>query len=333
MNKKLKKSATITTILLMTALLSILFMSFSFVNAQNNEAIVIIQASEGGTTDPTPGNYTYAENTNILLTAIPNDSYAFQYWVASGSVTPGATDVSPPSLTDPNTGEPVPLFPSVPSNIQNIVTVIFQDNPANVTCGYGYIFEYTAVFAPITPAAPEKATVVILPSNGGSTTPSPGTYTYDNGVDIVLTATPATGYEFQYWVASGNFTVGHENTEPSVITDPETGEIIQIPNLPSIGGINNLTFTQNPATITCGYGYTFNYQAVFAPAGTASPSPTVTPTEQPTETPTMTPSPTMTPTASPTPEPTGGLVAEVIIAIVVIVIIIIVAIAVYMLRR
>ena len=78
---------------------------------------------------------------------------------------------------------------------------------------------------------------------GGTTDPEPGTYTFVDGSSITLTAKPVTGQKFQYWIATGTGISGHgQNT---VILD-------------------------NPLTIECGVGYTYDYLPVFAPEGTTS---------------------------------------------------------------
>jgi hypothetical protein len=126
-----------------------------------------------------------------------------------------------------------------------------------------------------------QAIVTILPSTGGSTSPAPGTYNYDNGTTIVLTATPSNGFEFKYWVVSGEFTPGHTSGAANFVTDPNTGEIIQLPRPIATGGIDSIVFTANPANITCGYGYTFSYQAVFAPVTGGTPAPSPSPQTSP----------------------------------------------------
>ena len=39
-----------------------------------------IKTTEGGTTDPEPGTYTYVEGTTVTVTAIPDTGYRFSYW-------------------------------------------------------------------------------------------------------------------------------------------------------------------------------------------------------------------------------------------------------------
>jgi len=44
-----------------------------------------ITATIGGTTDPTPGNYTFVNGTAISVTAIPDINYAFSHWILDGN--------------------------------------------------------------------------------------------------------------------------------------------------------------------------------------------------------------------------------------------------------
>ncbi len=173
----------------------------------------------------------------------------------------------------------------------------------------------------------DVAIYIMETTPGGTTNPAPGTTNQaPNGTNIVISATANAGYEFLYWVVSGNVTPGHTEVGPTYIIDPDTGEIIgSITRPPTSTAIDSLAFSQNPANITCGYGYTFQYQAVFMPK--SAPSPTAPPTTAPPTAP-----PTTPPTPSPSPAP-SGLSTEVIIAIVVIIIIIIIIIAALVMRR
>lgn len=132
-----------------------------------------------------------------------------------------------------------------------------------------------------------QAVVILAASVGGTTSPAPGNYTYDNGTFIDFSAVPDPGFAFQYWIVSGAYTPGHTGTQIGYYTDPDTGQIVQLPAPIVASGIDSLVFTTNPANITCGYGYTYTYQAVFAPvSGTstgASPTPTPPPQTLPAE--------------------------------------------------
>jgi hypothetical protein len=185
----------VAIVLLATMTLAIVNQSNFIANAQDSDAIVIIQPSIGGTTIPTPGTYTYSNNTEITLTAIPDTGYIFQYWIASGNVTPGHTRVTQqPSIIDPETGEIVPPYFSETPSVTPIDSLAFSTNPVTINCGYGYTYSYQAVFAPeagTTPTPQEnEAVVVIQPSIGGTTEPASGTHIYPNGTVITLRAIP-----------------------------------------------------------------------------------------------------------------------------------------------
>jgi hypothetical protein len=339
--KKLFNKRNLVAALLFGLLMTIVSQSASLVAAQTtSDAVVIVMPTIGGTTDPTPGQYNYANGTSIILTAIPDTGYAFSYWVITGEIFPGHTssNVQPIQITDPETGEVIGTFPPRP-NVSAIDSLTFTNNPANVTCGYGYTYTYTAVFAPVSsPTSPSptpgptEATVIVMPTVGGSVTPAAGMYTYANGTVIRISATPDAGYKFSYWLVTGNTIPGH-TTQISTIVDDNGNVIGQIPR-PSTSGIDSLTFTANPASITCGYGYTYTYTAIFEKLASASPSPTATPVA--TSTPVVTTAP---PTASPSPTPTpttaGGTdwTTWIIIAVVVIVIIIVIAAAMMMRKK
>ncbi len=202
-------------------------------------ANVVVAASAGGTTNPTPGSYVYNYGATIKLQATASTGYKFVYWTISGAYTPGHNQ--PPILypdnaaADPNFA---PSFPSPATIAEN--SLITSTNPLQIICGYGYTYVYQPVFIPTTNAAPTSdAIVTVLDSIGGTTNPMSGTYHYANGTNIHLQATANSGYSFQYWVAVG--TDGH----PTTISD-------------------------NPTNIDCGFGYTYSYQAMFAPAGTST---------------------------------------------------------------
>jgi hypothetical protein len=215
--------------------------------APEEVATVVVAASVGGTTDPAPGVFKYNYAATITLEATPSTGFRFLYWAIRGTYTPGHNQ--PPINYPVNAEEDpdyVPDFPDPSEVAEDSLTL--STNPLQIICGYGYTYVYQPVFAPTTPPpATNDAVVIVLDSIGGSTNPAPGTYTYRDGSTINLQATPDSGYTFQYWVAVG------EDGHPTALTD-------------------------NPAGITCGYGYTYSYQAMFAPSD-AAPAPSGIPDE------------------------------------------------------
>ena len=222
------------------------------------DAIVTILSTNGGTTNPQAGTYIYPEDTTITLTAIPDDGFRFLYWIASGEFTPDQTRNVPNDIVD---GEIVSI-PGLPSTDY----LTFTNNPAEVVCGYGYTYRYQAVFAPVAAGAQpfqpvelfdeedplgnfnelslETATFITVSSTvGGSTTPDRGKYVLSDQVDpdVTLTATADEGYEFQYWLVTGEYMPGH-GADPS---------------------LDSNVIAENPLNVECGRGYSYDYQAVF----------------------------------------------------------------------
>jgi hypothetical protein len=339
--KRYSKQATALSVILLAAAILAAFSMTLMSNAQSTDAQVVVSATEGGTTIPAPGNYTYAENEVIALQAMPLDGYAFHYWIITGEVTPGHEEPKTIYIYDPVTGESVAnyTFPPTPTAADSLIV---QTQNINGTCGYGYTFEYTAVFTPVsgghTPGAtPEPtpstttAVVVVSATTGGTVSPAPGTWVYNAGQNITLTATADPGYAFHYWVASGTFTQGHTEAAQTIFIDPDTGQIIGGFPKPQFTGIDNLVFSNNPATITCGYGYTFDYLAVFTPVSSTSPTPDQTTAAPTTAAPTTAAPTTVAPTQSAAPADMTS--TYIIIAVVVVVIIIIIAVAAVMMRK
>ena len=224
-------------------------------------------------------------------------------------------------IIDPDTGQITGYFPK-PGSVSAVDSLTFTTNPTNITCGYGYSYTYTAIFAPVSGPSPAPAStdaiVIVMPTTGGTVTPAAGQYKYSNGTVIDISATPASGYVFKYWLISGDNTPGHTTSYISVITDDNGNVIGQIPRV-STTGIDSTTFTANPAHITCGYGYTYTYTAIFGPAATTAPSPAVT----------STPAPTTPPPSTATTDWTMWI----IIAVVAIIVVIVAVVAVMMRKK
>ena len=126
-----------------------------------------IATTTGGTTTPAPGTYQYNKGSQVTVTAIPDSGYQFDYWNVNGTK---------------NTSNPITL------TLNTDVTL-------------------TAYFKSVAPPPPEKVTLTIAVPEHGTTSPAPGTYQYNKGSQVTITAIPASGYEFWLWVINGiNFT-------------------------------------------------------------------------------------------------------------------------------
>ncbi len=208
------------------------------------EAGVVIVASVGGTTNPPYGEYTFPNQTRFELRAIPNEGFRFSHWVISGENLPGHL---PPIFVPTEASED--WVPDIPTSLRKaaVDSLVSSQNPLNVICGYGNIYQYQPVFIPVsTEGTPVSGTVIILAAVGGSVSPNPGTYTYENDALVTLTATPDSGFVFDHWVISGSSLTGH-------------------------GDIENGTRPENPLITHAVNGETYNYQPVFSPVGSATP--------------------------------------------------------------
>jgi hypothetical protein len=228
-NIKNRRIFTLTA-LAAVLLVAIMVPTFLSVTAQGTATVVVLDAV-GGTVDPS-GTTTYADGTSVSLTATAmDDTFIFSSWIVSS----GAGSET------------------------------LLGNPATITVSGGETYAVQAIFDVVQPPPgvqvlpsniASAAIVVVLPSAGGTTTPAHGTYALADATQMMLTATPTSGWQFSHWTISGKST--------------DHG-----------GAPVNLTPTANPYNVNHGYGYTYNYQAVFIPVGSTGPTPigaTPTPT-------------------------------------------------------
>jgi subtilisin family serine protease len=191
-----------------------------------------ISVGVGGTTNPTAGVYSYVNGSVAQVTAIPNTNYLFNNWILDGSSAGSTNPIS--ILIDTNhsleavfiethtltiaasgngTTNPPPgtYTYGVPTNVT--VTAIpnanycfdhwvydgnnrGSNNPITVNVGSNHTL--SPFFAII------SYTLQIETTTGGATTPTPGTYPYNTGTILQVTATPETGYTFDYWLLDEN---------------------------------------------------------------------------------------------------------------------------------
>ena len=223
----MNKSRKIIALTLLTSLIVYAALGAMSVNAQS-QATVNILASVGGTTDPTPGEHTYYDGTSVTFTATPDGTFVFQNWIIS-------TDQG--SSSTPEASVVIPVVGGTTYTLQAIFVQVLAF-PYNVT----------------KPVAATDAIIQILAAAGGTTDPIPGTYTLANATNLMLTAKPASGWQFDHWVIEG-------------------------PNLSHGGYPFTATPTDNPYNVNHGYGNMFSYQPVFTPVGSVTPTPSgATPT-------------------------------------------------------
>ena len=191
--------------------------------------VASVSPANGGSVTPSGG--IYDENSNVSLTAMPATGYRFDHWSgdASGTANPVTVNMN--------------AAKNIVANFVKTYTLTEQVNPvgsgtvAPCGCAYdanssltltatpasGYRFDHwsgdvsgNVSTVNITLDGDKTVTanfvktsvlnVSVSPNNGGSVTPSGGTF--DAGTAITLTASPATGFHFDHWSGdvSGNTT-------------------------------------------------------------------------------------------------------------------------------
>ena len=113
---------------------------------------------------------------------------------------------------------------------------------------------------------PVMYTLSISIDGQGSTSPAPGSYTYENGSEVTIGATDTSslyGFLFEYWVLDGSTTITKKNHNPLYLTMDRDHTLTAV-------------FLQAPPPYS-------------PPESTPSPTPTLEPTNTPTPTPTSSP--------------------------------------------
>ncbi|MFP3872155.1 MAG: InlB B-repeat-containing protein [Candidatus Natronoplasma sp.] len=118
-----------------------------------------IDAGEGGTTDPEPGNYTYEEGENVTVTALPDEDWRFSRW--EGDV------------------------PQSEEESDEITITMGTDKTLEAR-----FEEETVVMYELTVESTE---------GGNVTEPGEGTFEYEEGETVDLEAVADEGYEFMGW--------------------------------------------------------------------------------------------------------------------------------------
>ena len=185
--------------------------------------------SEGGSVSPVGG--TYDEGTSVTLAATPASGYRFDRW--SGDVSGNVTSVTitmnanksvtatfirtytlTTSVSPTEGGSVSPVGGTYDEGTSVTLTAIpasgyrfdhwsgdVSGNVTSVTITMNTNKSVTATFIKV-----YTLTTSVSPAEGGSVSPSSGTY--DEGTSVILTAIPASGYRFDHWSGdvSGNVT-------------------------------------------------------------------------------------------------------------------------------
>jgi hypothetical protein len=237
---------------IMQTLYSNLTLQPLFENISSAKRVLTIKAAAHGTTNPPPGNYTYPYGANVTVTAIPDSGYVFDYWKGqNGNIMGGG---NPNMMTMDYNMTLQPVFENA-STAQRTLTILAGSNgttnppSGNYTYAYGdnvtvtaipdsgYIFTqwidpfgnvmgfqnpnkltmtWNFTIRPVFEnASTAQRTLTINAASGGTTNPTPGSYTYAYGVNVTVTAIPDPGYIFDVW-KSGSWTMGNQN--PNMLT-------------------------------------------------------------------------------------------------------------------
>jgi hypothetical protein len=195
-----------------------------------------ITSEPGGTTDPTPGTYTFDAGTEVAITAIPENGYRFGGWSGDVSSTDNPITIAMNSdisikanfirqytltLTSGagGTTDPTPATYTFDAGAKVTISAI----PENGYRFGGWSGDVSSTDNPITIAMNSdisikanfirQYTLTLTSGPGGTTQPSPGTYVYDEGTEVTISCIPDTHCRFSHWSGDASGT-----SDPLTIT-------------------------------------------------------------------------------------------------------------------
>jgi len=229
--------------------IALLFVTVSFVlfaslmagSAGSSQCQLTIEAAVGGTTNPPPGNCTYAYGTNVNITAISDAGYVFDYWMMGSGGSFG--NQNPLQFMTNWNATFQPVFENATSGSRTLTIGVVSNGttdppPGTYTYDYGQSVTVTAIpengtyfggwfldqasggmSNPITLTmdrshmltpnfvtnVPFTVQLTISPATGGTTDPPPGTYSYPAGNPAQVTAIPDSGWWLDHWLLNGNY--------------------------------------------------------------------------------------------------------------------------------
>ena len=166
----------------------------SFTPISSTSYNVIISAGPGGTASPVPGTYSEVSESMPTINAIPYTGNVFKNWTCTNGISSSACTAHDTESTSNNL-----VLSSLTGNITE--TANFQQ---------AQIFTFN---------------VISVPAN--ASTVSPGNSLYLQGNSFSITATPATGYNFQSWSCTGSGCNSSTNNPANVIMN---GNIVETAN-------------------------------------------------------------------------------------------------------
>jgi hypothetical protein len=147
-------------VLLLVALLLLLSLLMGGCGAKEHSLTLTIDVDGEGTTSPSVGDHTYDEGKVVTITATPRSGWKFDGWTG---------DIY--TVDDPDAAR----------------TTIVVDGDYDIIANFVELEKYTL-------------TLDVDPEGGGTTSPSVGDHTYDEGTVVTITATPRSGWEFDSWI-------------------------------------------------------------------------------------------------------------------------------------
>jgi uncharacterized repeat protein (TIGR02543 family) len=188
---------------------------------------LMIAAGAGGTTNPVPGTYTYDAGAVVSIQATASTGYKFSGWSgdASGMTNPiSVTMTSNKSVAANFIRQYTLTITAGTGGTTNPVpgTYIYDDGQSvsiQATASTGYRFgawsgDASGTMNPISVTMNgDKAvkanfirqyTLTITAGFGGTTSPLPGVYIYDEGTSVSVQAVPITAYQFDGWTGDAS---------------------------------------------------------------------------------------------------------------------------------
>jgi len=200
-----------------------------------------ITATDGGTTDPPPGTYTYTLGQNVSVRITSNQGYSFSHWELDGLDIGAPNPVIVPIDSDHSlravfVEETYDVTISAYCNIEgvNVSVDILKDNSETgftTPCTFTGLTGYHNFTVPPSDgsghpfkqwSSSENSTTItvntsgtytatydaeylltITSNGGGTTSPPPATYGYWSGSSVDVLAIPDRGYYLDYWQLDG----------------------------------------------------------------------------------------------------------------------------------
>ncbi len=205
---------------------------------RKTHVLTMLEPSGSGNVKPAVGDSIYEEGSMVTLVATPSDGWDFDFWQIDGAFFSSSEQITitmdasktaralfieePPTIFTLSMAEPTgqgSVSPAVGNhNYIEGTTVPLSATPAD---GWGFEAWYLdgshysdsqnvsvvmdrdkSVSATFVQEV-EKVTLEIYKSGRGTVSPDVGTYVYDKGAEVNLSATPDPGYHFEDWLVDG----------------------------------------------------------------------------------------------------------------------------------